>query len=114
LRTVQGNVWIQGQNKKGQFMSYQIGFNGAASAELTQLLHAVERQLNGLATGMLAQMDARAQTTTASTAQPCDPSSANCSGGSSGGYGGGTVAGAAIGGLVVGIVIGYMVKGPNK
>jgi hypothetical protein len=67
------------------FMKYQIGFDGSASAELTQLLQAVERQINGLATGILAQMDAQAQpASSASTAQPCDPSSANCSSGSSG------------------------------
>jgi len=69
------------------FMRYQIGFDGSASAELTQLLHAVERQINGLGTGILAQMDAQAQpASSASTAQPCDPSSANCSGDSSGGH----------------------------
>jgi len=66
-------------------MKYTIGFDGSASAELSQLLHAVERQINGLGTGILASMDAQAQGT-ASTAQPCDPSSANCSGGSSGGH----------------------------
>jgi hypothetical protein len=111
LRTVQGNLWIQGQNKKGQIMNYQIGFNGAASAELSQLLHAIERQLNGLGTGMLGQMAAQAQTTTASTAQPSDPSS-------SGGHDVGTILLAGAAGVVIGgaagIVIGYfMVKGPH-
>jgi hypothetical protein len=28
-------------------MGYQINFDGSASAELTQLLHSVQRQLNG-------------------------------------------------------------------
>jgi hypothetical protein len=42
-------------------MSYQIGFDGAVSAELTQLLRAVEGQLNGRGTHILSQSDARAQ-----------------------------------------------------
>lgn len=95
-------------------MGYQIGFNGAASAELSQLLHAVERQLNGLATGMLAQMAAQAQTTTASTAQPCDPSSANCSGGSSGGSDLGAIVITAIIAGAAGFIVGYKVKGPTN
>jgi hypothetical protein len=100
-------------------MSYQIGFNGAASAELTQLLHAVERQLNGLGTGMLAQMDAQAQTT--STGQPCDPKSTNCSSSSGGGPDAGTVVViAVVAGAIAGAAAGYAagkkaakVKSPN-
>jgi hypothetical protein len=42
-------------------MSYQIGFDGAVSAELTQLLCAVEGQLNGRGMHILGQSDARAQ-----------------------------------------------------
>jgi len=90
-------------------MKYQIGFDGAASAELTQLLHAVERQINGLGTGILASMDAQAQGSSASTAQPCDPSSANCSGGVGGDSGIGTVVVvAAVAGAIAGAVTGYV------
>jgi hypothetical protein len=51
-------------------MSYQIDFTGAASAELTQLLHAVGGQLNGRGLHILGQADAQAQTPSASTVQP--------------------------------------------
>jgi len=68
-------------------MSYQIGFNGAASAELSHLLHAVEGQLNGRGLHLLGQADAQAQTASStSTGQPCDPLSKDCSGSSSGGH----------------------------
>jgi hypothetical protein len=53
-------------------MSYQIVFDGTASAELTHLLHAVQRQLNGHGIQMLGQMDAKAETVSAASAvQPC-------------------------------------------
>jgi hypothetical protein len=46
------------------FMSYQITFDGVASAELTHLLHAVQQQLNGRGMGLLGKMDAEAQPAT--------------------------------------------------
>ncbi|HWJ34160.1 MAG TPA: hypothetical protein VNR70_02780 [Steroidobacteraceae bacterium] len=53
-------------------MSYQITFDGVASAELTHLLHAVQRQLNGRGMGVLGKMDAEAQiASSASIAPPC-------------------------------------------
>jgi hypothetical protein len=61
-------------------MSYQIGFYGAASAELSQLLHAVGGHLNGRGLHIMGQADAQAQTTSASTVQPRDPWTRDCCG----------------------------------
>jgi hypothetical protein len=61
-------------------MSYQIGFNGAASAEVTHLLHAVEGHLNGRGLHLLGQADAQAQTAgSASTGQHSDRLAKDCS-----------------------------------
>lgn len=45
-------------------MSYRILFDGTGSSELTQLLHAVEKQLNGHSIGLMARADAPANTGT--------------------------------------------------
>jgi uncharacterized protein HemX len=91
-------------------MSDQIGLNGAVSAEPSQLLHAVESRLNELGTGVLAQIDAQAQTASAaSTAQPSDPLSKDGSAGSNGGGVGVIVLTAVVAGAV-----GYLVGKKHK
>jgi uncharacterized protein YqhQ len=59
-------------------MSYQIGFHGAASAELSQMLHAVERQLNWHGAHVRALTNVQAQeaatppsTATGESTRPC-------------------------------------------
>ena len=96
-------------------MSYQIGFNGAASAELSQLLRAVERQLNGSGMHLMAQANAQAQpASSASTSPPCPDGQTTCAPPADGGYGAGAVAGAAVVGLVVGVVIGRKIGQDKK
>ena len=58
-------------------MSFQIAFDGPASADLTELLRAVEGQLNHRGMTLLTQMDAQAQTLASGT-RPCDPRIEKC------------------------------------
>jgi hypothetical protein len=61
-------------------MRYQIGFDGAVSAEVTHLLHTVEGHLNGRGLHLLGQADAQAQTAgSASTGQHSDRLTKDCS-----------------------------------
>lgn len=52
-------------------MSYRIGFDGVASAELAHLLRGVQHALNTRGTGMLTQM--KVEETAASVVPPVDP-----------------------------------------
>ena len=82
-------------------MSYQIVFDGTASAELTHLLHAVQRQLNGHGIQMLGQMDAKAETVSAASAvQPCTKEPCPTTIVGHGPY--------IVVGLVVGLAVGYV------
>jgi uncharacterized protein HemX len=98
-------------------MSDQIGFGGEVSAEPSQLLRAVESRLNALGTGVLARMDAQAQTaSSASTAQPGDSSNKDFSGGSNGGSGVGVIVLTAVVAGAVGYLVGkkHKKKGPTE
>jgi hypothetical protein len=81
-----------GQYLWEQTMQYTIGFDGAVSAELGQLLHAVEGQLNHRGFQMLAQDSQGASEASPNGVQvppgngKCDPPSPECQASGHGGH----------------------------
>jgi hypothetical protein len=53
-------------------MGYQINFDGAVTAELGQLLHVVQRQLNGYGIHAQTPTDTASTVQAASTVENCD------------------------------------------
>jgi hypothetical protein len=63
-------------------MTYRIGFDGAASAELTHLLRAVQNGLNGSGANLLTHVRAEEAAASApSTTKPCEKYTKDCANG---------------------------------
>jgi hypothetical protein len=59
-------------NDREHFMGYQISFEGAATAEVAQLLHAVQSQLKGHGIHAQTPTDTASTVQAASTVENCD------------------------------------------
>ncbi|MGO8856482.1 MAG: hypothetical protein ACLQO1_12325 [Steroidobacteraceae bacterium] len=88
-------------------MSYRISFDGPASADLQQVLHALERQLHWHDIHAQTPADTAASVAAASAVRPC-PKGEVCPDNTHGGHEPAVVV-IAIVALVVGMVIGYII-----